>query len=371
SVKTGSFTIDLSQMKAIEVDAQRSMARCQSGLKLGELDKGTQASGLATVLGIATDTGMAGVAIGGGYGWLAGKYGMTCDNLISAELVLADGQVVTASARENEDLFWGIRGGGGNFGILTSFEYQLHPVSTVLGGMIIHPRSDATNFLRFFREYAGEAPDELTMVAALLNTPDGVPAIAAAVCCCAPMDQAETILRPLKEFGAPLADLIAPMPYVEQQKLLDDAWPPGDQYYWKTSLMSNLSDEAIETLVEHAAIAPSPLAVTALQQLHGAATRVSPTETAFPHRYDHYNFIPMARWTDPLETGRNLEWSRDFWQAMQPHTDAAVYGNDLGEEDDDRLRDAYGPNYDRLVGLKRQYDPTNLFRLNQNIQPNS
>ena len=234
SVTTGSFTIDLSQMKGIEVDEEHRTAKCQSGLKLGELDEETQAFGLATVLGIATDTGMAGVAIGGGYGWLAGKYGMTCDNLLSAELVLADGQVVTASASQNEDLFWGIRGGGGNFGIVTSFECQLHPVTTVLGGLILHPRADAANFLRFLREYAAGAPDELTMVVALLHTPDGVPVVAAAVCCCGPMDQAEEILKPLKAFGSPLADLIQPTPYIQQQKLLDDAWPPGSQYYWKT-----------------------------------------------------------------------------------------------------------------------------------------
>lgn len=370
SVATDSFTIDLSQMKGVEVDVESRTARCQSGLKLGELDEGTQEFGLATVLGIATDTGMAGVAIGGGYGWLAGRYGMTCDNLVSAELVLADGHMVTASAQENEELFWGIRGGGGNFGIVTSFEYRLHPVSTVWGGLIIHPRSDAGNFLRFFREYAVGAPDELTMIALLLHTPDGDPAVAAAVCYCGSTDQAETVLKPLREFGTPLADSIQRMPYLEQQRLLDEAWPPGDQYYWKTSLVSNLSDDAIEVLIEYAAKAPGPLSAIALQQLHGAATRVLPDETAFAHRYDHYNFIPMARWTSPSEAERNIEWARDTWQAMQPHSDEAVYGNDLGDEEDDRIGAAYGLNYDRLVGVKNRYDPTNMFRLNQNIKPN-
>jgi FAD/FMN-containing dehydrogenase len=370
SVATDSFTIDLSQMKGIEVDVESRTASCQSGLKLGELDEGTQEFGLATVLGIATDTGMAGVAIGGGYGWLAGSYGMTCDNLVSAKLVLADGHMVTASAQENEELFWGIRGGGGNFGIVTSFEYRLHPVSTVWGGLIIHPRSDAGNFLRFFREYAAGAPDELTMIALLLHTPDGDPAVAAAVCYSGSTDQAETVLKPLREFGAPLADSIQRMPYLEQQRLLDEAWPPGDQYYWKTSLVSNLSDDAIEVLIEHAAKAPGPLSAIALQQLHGAATRVLPDETAFAHRYDHYNFIPMARWTSPSEAERNIEWARDIWQAMQPHSDEAVYGNDLGDEEDDRIGAAYGLNYDRLVGVKNRYDPTNMFRLNQNIKPN-
>jgi hypothetical protein len=252
---------------------------------------------------------------------------------------------------------------------VTSFEYQLHPVTTVLGGLILHARADAVNFLRFFRGYAAGAPDELTMVAALLHTPDGVPVVAVAVCCCGPMDQAEEILKPLKAFGSPLADLIQPTPYIEQQKLLDDAWPPGSQYYWKTSLVSNLSDDAIDVLIEHAAKAPSSLSVTALQQLHGAATRVSATETAFAHRYDHFNFIPMARWSDVAEAERNIDWAREFWRAMQPHADDAVYGNDLGDEEDDRLHAAYGPNHDRLVVIKDQYDPTNRFRLNQNIRP--
>lgn len=371
SVTTGSFTIDLSQMKGIEVDVQGRTARCQSGLKLGELDQGTQTFGLATVLGIATDTGMAGVAIGGGYGWLAGKYGMTCDNLVSAELVLADGRVVTASAQDNQDLFWGIRGGGGNFGVVTSFEYQLHPVTRVWGGLILHPRSDARNFLRFFREYAAGAPDELTLIALLLCTPDGDPAVGAGVCYCGPTDQAEKVLKPLKEYGSPLADSVERIPYLEQQKLLDGAWPPGDQYYWKTGLVSNLSDDAIEVLIEHAAQAPGQLSAVALQQLHGAATRVLPDETAFAHRYDHYNFIPLARWTSASEAELNIEWARNIWQAMQPYSDGAVYGNDLGEQDDDRVGAAYGSNFDRLVQLKNHYDPTNLFRLNLNIKPST
>ena len=369
SVASDSFNIDLSRMKRIDVDEQRRIVRCESGLKLGELDEATQRYGLATVLGVATDTGMAGVAIGGGYGWLAGKYGMTCDNLIAAELVLADGKVARASADENRDLFWAIRGGGGNFGIVTSFEYQLHPVTEVLGGMILYPRAVAREFLQFFREYAAGAPDELTLIGALLHSPDGDPAVAAAVCYCGPPDEGETVLAPLRAFGHPLADLIAPMPYLEQQKLTDAAWPPGDQYYWKTSLVSNLSDGAIDTLIEHAARAPNAECVVALQQLHGAATRVAPTDTAFAHRYDHFNFIPLARWRDGSEARQNIEWARSIWQALQPHADDAVYGNDLGDDVDERLGAAFGVNYEALTKLKGRYDPTNLFRLNQNISP--
>lgn len=372
SVATGSFTIDLSSMKGIEVDTEGRSAKCQSGLRLGELDEATQAFDMATVLGIATDTGMAGVVIGGGYGWLAGKYGMTCDNLLSAEIVLADGQVVTASATEHEDLFWGIRGGGGNFGIVTSFEYQLYPITTVWGGSIMYRRSDAGRFLRFFREYASNAPDELTMVGMLLRI-DGEPAVGAAICYCGPHDRAETVLKPLREFGVPLVDDIQPIPYLDQQKLLDEAWPPGDQYYWKTSLLSNLTDDAIEVLIAHADKIPGDLSAVALQQLHGAATRVSPDATAFAHRYDHFNFIPMARWKSPAEKSSSIEWSREFWEAMQPYVDEAVYGNDLGDgdESDDRIGAAYGSNYDRLVEVKNRYDPTNFFRLNQNIKPSN
>jgi len=209
------------------------------------------------------------------------------------------------------------------------------------------------------------------MVAALLSTPDGDPAVAVGVCYYGPTDRAEAVLKPLKAFGSPLADSIQPLPYMEQQKLLDDAWPPGDHYYWKTSLVSNLSDDAIEVLVEHAAKSPSPLCAVALQQLHGAATRVLPHETAFAHRYDHYNFIPLARWTTAAEAARNIEWARNIWRAMQPYADDAVYGNDLGDEENERVLDAYGSNHQRLVALKTRYDPTNLFQLNQNIRPSA
>ena len=371
SVADASFCIDLSQMKVIDVNTVNNSVKCQPGLNLGELDQGTQAHNLATVLGIATDTGMAGVAIGGGYGWLAGKYGMTCDNLLSAELVLADGEVVTASAEENEDLFWGIRGGGGNFGIVTSFEFQLHPVTTVWGGAVVHPRSEAVAFLQFFREFAANAPDELTLIGLIMSTPDGEPAVGAAACYSGPDDLAEKVLKPLRDFGSPLVDGIDRVPYIEHQKLLDEGWPPGDNYYWKTSLISDLTDDAVSVMVEQANQAPGPLSLIALQQLHGAAARVPPTQTAFAHRYDHYDFIPMARWTAPDEAVKQIQWARETWEAMQPYYDEGVYGNDLNEGEDDRVGNAYGVNQGRLVELKNRYDPNNFFRLNQNIEPTS
>ena len=369
SVADMSFTIDLSQMKSIDVNIGNNSVKCEPGLNLGELDEGTQAYGLATVLGIATDTGMAGVAIGGGYGWLAGRFGMTCDNLLSAEVVLADGEIVTANPEKNEDLFWGIRGGGGNFGIVTSFEFQLYPVTTVWGGMVLHPRSEAISFLRFFREYAASAPDELTLIGLLMTAPDGESVVGAAACYSGSDDDVEKVLGSLRGFGSPLIDTIDKVPYVVHQRMLDDGWPPGDNYYWKTSLISNLTDEAVSVLVEQADKSPGPLSMIALQQLHGAAARVPPTQTAFAHRYDHYDFIPMGRWISPDEADKHIEWARETWETMQPFCDEGVYGNDLNEGEDDRVGTAYGVNQDRLVELKNRYDPNNFFRLNQNIEP--
>ena len=371
AVASGSFTIDLSQMKRCVVDSARAIATCGPGLNLGELDAATAEHGLATVLGIATDTGMAGVALGGGYGWLAGRYAMTCDNLLAAEVVLANGDAVTVSATENDDLFWGIRGGGGNFGIVTSFEFRLHPVSTVWGGLIVHPRSEAIGFLRFVRDFAASAPDELTLAGSLMCLPDGTPAVAAIVCFCGAEEAADEVLAPLRAYGEPLLDDVAQIPYTEQQAILDEVWPPGDRYYWKTSLIANLSDAAIEVLVAHANKAPNGLCLVALQQLHGAATRVPAAATAFAHRFDHYNFIPLARWTSEAEAESCIAWSRDIWEAMQPHSEEAVYGNDLGDDAGERVSAAYGDNYARLVEIKNAYDPSNFFRLNQNVQPES
>ncbi len=372
SVCDGGLMIDLSPMKGIRVDPERRVAQAQAGLRLGEFDRETQAFGLATTLGVNTDTGIAGLTLGGGYGWLAGKYGLACDNLLSVDLVTADGELVTASASENEDLFWGMRGAGANFGIATSFEYQLHPVGPVLGGMVLYPMSRGHEALRFFHDFSTACPDEVTTLGLLLTAPDGSPAVAIAACYCGPLDQGEEILKPLRTFGPPLADLIGPKPYVEMQTLFDEAQPPGRLYYNKGSIISNLSEEAIDTLIAYARTMPTPLCSIYFEQLHGAAGRAGAVATAFPHRYDHYLFGAHPATDDPADCQNMTLWARECWQAMQPFVEPDLYVNlleDALEEGEHRILEAYGANYERLVAVKNKYDPTNFFRLNANIKP--
>lgn len=370
SVCDGGLLIDLSPMKEVRVDPERRTARAGAGLKLGELDRETQEFGLATTLGVASDTGISGLTLGGGYGWLAGNYGMACDNLLSAEVVTADGRLLTASPEENDDLFWGIRGAGANFGVVTSLEFQLHAVGPVFGGLVLHPMETAREALRFYHGFTSGAPDEVSTLPAVLAGPDGHPAAGIVACWCGPVEEGEEVLRPLRTFASPLDARLGPMPYVAMQSLLDDFVEPGRLYYWKSSLVRDLSDEAIDTLVERAATMPgTPGSMIFLQRLHGAAGRVEATDTAFPHRYDHYNCGAMAGWDDPAETEANVRWARGSWKALQPFCERSAYVNDLGEEGEERVRAAYGPNYDRLATLKRKYDPTNLFRMNQNVPP--
>lgn len=369
AVCDGGLTIDLSKMKGIRVDPARRTARAEPGLKLGEFDRETQAFGLATTMGVNTDTGIAGLTLGGGYGWLAGKYGLTCDNLLAVDIVTADGQLVKASASENEDLFWGVRGGGGNFGVVTSFEYRLHPVGPVLGGMSIYPMAKAREVLRFFHEFSSTVPDELSTFAALLTTPDGDLAVAIAVCYCGSLEEGDKVLSPLRKFGSPVADMIGPMPYVELQSVFDGGFVAQECYYWKTSLIRELRDGSIEAIESYAARKPTPMSAIGIQQLHGAAIRVGTTETAFAHRYSHYNLLPVSIWRSPADSEKSIRWVRELWEAMQPFLERDAYGNDMGEEGEERVRSAYGINYERLVALKNRYDPTNFFRLNQNIRP--
>lgn len=372
SVCDNGLMIDLSPMKGMRVDPVWRTAWAQPGLKLGEFDRETQAFGLATTLGINTDTGIAGLTLGGGYGWLAGKYGLSCDNLLSVDVVAADGRLVTASASENEGLFWGVRGAGANLGIVTSFEYRLHPLGPVLGGMVLYPINKGKETLHFFDQFSSACPDELSLAALLLTAPDGNPAVAIAACYCGPLDQGEKILQPLRTFSPPVADLIAPRPYVEMQTLFDEAWPPGRLYYHKGHMIRNLTEAAIETLIAYGRAMPTPLCSIYFQHLHGAASRVSGGDMAFPHRYDHYNLGIHPATVNPADSEKMTHWARECWQAMQPFVERAVYVNlleDALEEGEHRVREAYGPNYERLAKLKNKYDPTNFFRLNQNIRP--
>ena len=369
AVSDGGLMLDVSPMKGIRVDPVRRSAQAQAGLTLGEFDHETQAFGLATTLGVVSVTGIAGLTLGGGLGWLNGKHGLACDNLLSADVVTADGRLLTARAEENEDLFWGIRGGGGNFGVVTLFEYQLHPVGTVLGGGLRYSAAEARDFLRFYHEFASTCPDELSTAASLGRAPDGSVVARVAVCYCGPIETGERVLHPLRTFGSPLEDSIQPMPYQTLQSRPDLGFPLGRQHYWKSSWLKHLSDEAIEVMIRFVTEMPSPSSGIGLQQMHGAASRVDPAETAFQYRDEHYDFLILSQWADPSDSEENIRWTRGLFEAMQPFFQTGVYVNNLGEEGEDRVKEAYGQHYERLVALKDNYDPTNLFRLNQNIKP--
>ncbi len=381
AVCDGGLVIDLSPMKGITVDPQARTARAQAGVLWGELDRETQLFGLATVGGIVTHTGIAGLTLGGGIGWLMRKYGATVDNLLSVDLVTADGELVTASEDRNPDLFWGVRGAGGNFGIVTAFEYRLHPVGPiVLAGPIFHPLDDAPEVLRFYREFAATAPDELTTIFELELAPPlptlpedvhGKPIVLVGACYAGTPEDGAEVVRPLKEFGNPIADLLEPKPYLALQSMFDPLVPHGWHRYWKSVELPPLTDDAIDTLVDHTSRITSPRSYTIVLQLGGALARVAEDATAFSQRDAAHNLVINAVWTeDDPEPDRHITWARDFFDALQTHATGRVYVNFLGDEGQDRVRAAYGErSYERLARLKRAHDPTNFFRLNQNIRP--
>src|SRR5271165_814115 len=370
AVCSGGLMLDLSLMKGMKVDAARRTVRAQAGLKLGEFDRETQKYGLATPLGVATTTGISGLTLGGGYGWLAGKFGLACDNVTWAEVVTADGNILECSESRNADLFWALRGAGANFGVVTELEYKLHPVSTVLGGPIFHPLCKES--FRFYDEMSRSAPDELTMLGSAMTGPDGAPAFATVVCYCGSPAEGERLLEPLRTFGRPLADMIQQRPYVEMQSLFDASFRPGRRYYNKAHNISVIGDEAADTGLRYSNPLPTPSSSVAFHQLHGAAGRVAMTATAFPHRYDHHVVWVDPVGDDPADDERMISWARECWQALTPFVDPAVYVNaldDVLEAGERPVREAYGANYDRLRVLKKRYDPTNLFCQNSNIKP--
>ena len=381
AVCDGGLVIDLSPLKAIAIDPARRRARAGAGVLWGEFDRETQAFGLATTGGVVTHTGIGGLTLGGGIGWLMRKYGATVDNLLSAQLVTADGDVVRASADENPDLFWGIRGGGGNFGIATWFEYQLHRVGPqILAGPIFHALADAPAVLRFYRDFVAQSPDGLTSIVNLRRAPPlpllppelhGRPVVMIAVCYAGSVEEGDAVLRPLRTFGSPLVDAIGARPYAALQAMFDPTVPHGWHYYWRSVELPPLSDEAIDTLAEQAAHQTSPRSYCITFQLGGAVGRVGEEKTAFSQREAAHNVNINAVWTaDDREPERHVEWARRFHDALTPFARDRVYVNFLGEEGVDRIRAAYGDEkYERLVALKATWDGTNFFQGNQNIEP--
>jgi FAD binding domain/Berberine and berberine like len=369
AVCDGGLMIDLSRMKSIRVDPVARIVRAEPGVLGTDFDRETQAFGLATPVGTVSTTGIAGLTLGGGQSWLGSKFGFAIDNLLSVDIVTADGTLRTASPTQYEDLFWGIRGAGHNFGVVTSFEYRLHPVGPVLGGLVIHPLSEAVNVLRFYRDFTASQPDELQTWAGILTTPDGNPVVALVPCYVGSLSEGERLLAPLRRFGSPVADTVAPIPYVAMQTLFDAALPHGRLGYWKTGLTNRIDDAVIGATVEYANKVPSPHTIIIFAELHGAYSRIGKTDTAYYHRDMQYDLIALSVWTDPADTERNIRWTRDIFAEWEPHLAPAAYVNDLGDEGEERVRSAYGENYARLVALKAKYDPTDFFCLNQNIKP--
>jgi FAD/FMN-containing dehydrogenase len=373
------MVIDLSAMKRVTVDTATCTARAQGGCTWADFDQATHPYRLATTGGLVSTTGIAGFTLGGGIGWLMRKYGLTCDNLRGADLVLADGRQIIVSEADNPELLWGLRGGGGNFGVVTTFDYQLHPVSEVLGGLVLHPASRTADVMHFFRDFVSTAPDELTCLAAFITAPpapfvpadlQGQPAIAIAVCYAGDLTEGQRAIQPLREFGPPSADVIGPMPYPVLQSLLDDTAPKGMQNYWKSAFVDDLSDAAIEVLVARAAAMLSPLAAIHIHHLAGAVRHVRSNATAFGNRNARFVLNIVGTWPDPATSNSNIDWVRTTFDAITPHATRRPYVNFMGEEGQERVRAAYtAGSYERLVALKRQYDPGNLFRLNQNIRP--
>jgi FAD/FMN-containing dehydrogenase len=371
--------IDFSQLHSVAVEPERRRARVEPGALWGEVDAATQAHGLAMPAGIVTHTGVAGLTLGGGFGWLSRRWGLTSDHLISARLLLADGSRVVARADDHPDLFWAIRGGGGNFGIVTQFEFALHALgTTVLAGPLLHDAARAGAVLRFYRDFIAEAPDELAVFVALRRAPAltwvpehlrGTPVAMVIPCWSGDLDRGERVLEPLRRFGPPLLDLVQRQPYTAHQRMFDAGVPHGWGYYWKSHFLPPLSDDAIAVLVAHAWRPSSPASYTLLFHLGGAIARVPRAESAYAGRDAVHAINISAVWPEGGPDHPDINWARAFFQALQPHATGGVYVNFLGSEGEERVRAAYGPHYDRLAAVKARYDPANVFRTNQNIRP--
>lgn len=375
----GGLVIDLSALRAVRVDAHERTARVSPGCTLGDFDREAQAFGLATPVGINSTTGIAGLTLGGGFGWLSRKHGMTVDNLLAADIVTADGERLRASDLENQELFWGIRGGGGNFGVVTSFDFRLHPVGPeVLAGLIVHPLEDAPDVLRYYADFTAQAPDELAVWVVLRKAPPlpflppewhGREVLVLAVCHAGDVTRGERILEPLRRFGHPIADVIGPKPYSAWQQAFDPLLTPGARNYWKSHDFVELGEGVLHTVMDYARSLPTPETEIFIAHMGGAIARVPSDATAYPHRSTRYVLNVHGRWADPGMDEECVAWSRKFFDDAARHASGGVYVNFMTEDETARLGAAYGENYPRLAALKRRYDPDNVFRTNQNILP--
>ena len=365
--------IDLSPMKGICVNPTARSVRVQAGVTWGEFNQETQLHGLATTGGAVSSTGVAGLTLGGGLGFLMGKHGFTIDNLNSVEVVTASGKVLRASKEKNSDLFWGVRGGGGNFGIATSFEFMLHAIGPMVnGGMIAYPIDQSKDMLRFYRELTSAAPDELTVAASLTHSPDGSGQQLAAmlVCHCGPADGARTAMHPIKALSSPVLDRLGPLSYTSLNQILDPSFPKLALNYWKSCFVRELSEDVIAVLREQFARCPSPMSKLILEHFHGVALQPQPTDTAFPHRDPGYSVLIIAQWSDPKDNGQNIDWAKETFTALEPFTRRGAYSNYMADDEPlAGVKRAFAANFARLQKLKDLYDPNNLFRNNQNIPP--
>jgi hypothetical protein len=363
------LVIDLTQMREVRVDPEKRRAVVEPGARWIELDQEAQRYGLATPGGRVSTTGVAGFTLGGGAGWLMGRCGLACDNLVSADVVTAEGNVIKTNEHENPDLLWALRGGGGNFGVVSSFEFSLHPIKVTLSGLLAWPRARALEVMQFFSDLAPQAPDDLGLVFACVTGRDGQPAVTVTTCWIGDIEQGKRLLAPLREFASPSIDTISEMKYDEVQQMLDYTGVWGSRNYWKSGFIPKLTVEAMRTIIAHTEAMPSPLSAIHLWHHHGAANRVPEEGTAFPNRSFPFNLHIIGAWEDPAKDAMGIEWARSLWRDMTPHFADRTYVNFDDLKDSSRIRNAYGPNYGRLVQVKTKYDPTNMFRSNQNIAP--
>jgi FAD/FMN-containing dehydrogenase len=379
AVCDGGLTIDLSPMRSVRVDPARRTARVEPGATLAEFDKEAQAFGLATPVGINSTTGIAGLTLGGGFGWISRKYGLSVDNLLAADVVTAEGELLRASETENPDLFWALRGGSGNFGVVTSFEFRLHPVGPeVLSGLIVHPYSEARRLFDGYRRFVAEAPDELTAWVVLRKAPPlpflpedwhGKEVMVLALCYAGDMAAGEKAVAPLRALGKPIADVVSPHPFVGWQAAFDPLLTPGARNYWKSHDFARISDAAVDAIVEYAGRLPTPECEIFVAHMGGAMNRVAADATAYPHRDAEFVMNVHTRWREPGQDAECVQWAREFFDQTAPHATGGVYVNFMPEDETDRTQGAYGANFGRLAAIKAKYDPGNLFRMNQNIRP--